>query len=185
MIQPSANLICGIIMPPPAAESEVRSLLEEHFGPIELASAEIPFDFTDYYAAEFGPNLLRRWVSFVRLQPRDALAAIKTAANRLEDSRRGPDGRRTVNLDPGLLTMHNLVLASTKDYSHRVYLNRGIHAEVTLIYEHGGFRALPWTYRDYTSPAALAFFSAVRARYLDKLRSQPHTAAGTEPDSSR
>lgn len=192
-LQP-AKLICGIIGPgltgvqPQIAQisadrqsaqsaESVDSLrippsVEEQFGPIDETSAVIPFDFTDYYASEMGADLSRQWVSFAELQPLDRLAEIKAAANRLEDGLRRPDGRRTFNLDPGLLTMHNLVLASTKNYSHRIYLGQGIFAELTLIYEHAGFRALPWTYPDYQSPAALEFLVRVRARYLEELRTR-------------
>ena len=75
---------------------------------------------------------------------------------------------RPANIDPGTLSMGNLVLASTKDAFHRVTLGRGIFAEVTLIWKGAGFTALPWTYPDYAAPAALDFFTAARSTFSNK-----------------
>jgi len=75
-----------------------------------------------------------------------------------------------MNLDPGYLTMAKIVLASTKDFSHRIYLERGIYGEVTLYYKENTFNALPWTYPDYQSAAAKDFLSKVREKYHRQLQ---------------
>jgi hypothetical protein len=53
-------------------------------------------------------------------------------------------------------------LASTKDHAHRIYLNDGIYAEVTLAYRRGGWQAFPWTYPDYRRHDFQEFFTRCR-----------------------
>jgi hypothetical protein len=164
-----ANLIVGAILSDELHLECVRAALEKRFGRIDDQSELIPFSFTSYYEPEMGSKLFRCWLSFAELRQLDALAEAKLATNAMESSWRLPDGRRQVNLDPGLLTMHNFVLATTKNFAHRVYLGKGIFAEVTLLYEHGRFQALKWTYPDYQSGAATDFLVRVRSAYLAKL----------------
>ena len=165
-----ARLICGILSRFPEACDWAKARLGERFGPIDLASDAVPFDFTDYYAAEMGAGLLRWFVSFAQLIPPEELVEAKLFTNELE-AELASSGRfdvaRPINLDPGLVTASKLVLATTKDYSHRIYLGRGIYAEVTLRYEKKAFRPWPWTYPDYRTEAYGVFFEEVRRRWLD------------------
>ena len=150
--------------------------LSAAYGPIDLASGLIPFDCTDYYTPEMGPGLLRKFVTADRLISPEDLAAIKLATNAMEgDLARelAADVPRPVNLDPGYLDGSKLVLATTKDYTHRIYLSRGIYAEVTLTWRKGGYAPTPWTYRDYQTEPYLAFFAKARARYLEQVRPSP------------
>ena len=119
-----------------------------------------------------GPNLLRKFLAFERLIDPGELASAKVFTNRLEEKSAGggSDGRRAVNLDPGYITLAKIVLASTKDYSHRLYLADGIFAEVTMHYAGGRFNAWPWTYPDYQSEAYCEFFESLRNRYRDSLK---------------
>ena len=146
-----------------------ENLLQEAFSTIDLRSEQIPFDQTPYYQREMGDDLLRKWVSFTALVRQDAIAEAKLTTNRLEERLARPDGARTVNLDPGYLVPSRLVLATTKDYAHRVYVGEGIYAEVTLVYRAGGFQPLEWTYPDYRGHIALDFFKCVRAAYMAQL----------------
>ena len=143
------------------------------FGPLDYASAPIPFTFTHYYDAEFGEALERRFLSFERLIDPAELAAIKVYTNDLEErlgeNKRGRLQRR-INLDPGYLSLGKLVLATTKDHAHRIYLGQGIFAEVTLSYRGGRFQAWPWTYPDYQSEAYRAVLREVRAIYAGQLK---------------
>ena len=116
-----------------------------------------------------GSPLYKFFVSFERLIPREEIARIKLETNELEEEF-SEDGRRRVNIDPGYVAEAQLVLPTTKGYSHRIYLNSGIFAEVTLIYEGKSFRPLEWTYPDYRSQLAIEFFNRVREGYLRKLR---------------
>jgi hypothetical protein len=164
-----ANLLVGTLLRRQSLLDNVRSALERQFGRIDEQSDPVRFDFTDYYEPEMGENLQRVWFGFVELRMPDFLADCKRATNALEDSWRDELGRRQVNLDPGFLTQYNLVLATTKNYAHRVYLRDGIYAEVTLRFQHGRFQPLEWTYPDYRSEAAQVFLTRVRAGYLNKL----------------
>ena len=146
-----------------------ESTLEEAFGAIDLRSKRVPFDQTSYYQQEMGDELVREWVSFEKLVQQDTVADAKLATNRLEKRLARPDGTRTVNLDPGYILPSRLVLATTKDFAHRIYLAKGIYAEVTLIYRDGEFQPLEWTYPDYQQSVALDFFMTARTAYLAQL----------------
>lgn len=135
--------------------------ISRRFGEIVLFSPEIPFDFSDYYFPEMGPNLIRRWIGLgCEISPED-IRKIKIITNRME-SQFAQNGKRRLNLDPGYLTFSRIVLATTKDYSHRIYLGEGIYAEVTLLYQNGSYSPLPWTYPDYRTPVAQNFFQNLR-----------------------
>ncbi len=141
------------------------------FGPIDAVGEVLPFDFTDYYEAEMGPGLMRKFIGFERLINPKELVPAKLFANDLEEriAERFGSRRRIINLDPGYVSLSKLVLASTKDYSHRVYLGDGIFAEVTLHFARGRFNPWPWTYPDYKTDAYCRFFEAIRKQYRDAL----------------
>lgn len=148
-MQETVKFFSGIIIAENTDINKVYSLLENTFGNIDLKSEIIPFNFTDYYEKEMGRNLRRQWVSFEKLIPTESLADIKLAAINIEKELKRTDGTRTVNLDPGYITLYNLILASTKNYSHRIYIGKNIYAEITLIYKSHTFHPLEWTYPDY------------------------------------
>lgn len=162
--------ICGVLAAGAAWLARARDALRREFGPPDLESEVFPFDFTSYYEAEMGPALLRAFVSFPVLVAPAELAAIKRRTNELEaELAAGRDAAadppRPVNLDPGYLTLTKLVLASTKDSSHRVCLGSGIYAEITLLLGKTGTTPLPWTYPDYGSGRYDPFLLAARGLY--------------------
>jgi hypothetical protein len=148
---------------------QMKQEMSRLFGPIDLESELLPFDHTDYYTPEFGPGLQRQIVAFARLVDPADLPAIKRQTNELEWSR-AEGGRRQVNIDPGYVSLGKLVLASTKDHAHRLYLGQGVYGEGTLTYQRGRFRPWPWTYPDYASERYCALFSEIRERYKAQLR---------------
>jgi hypothetical protein len=150
----------------------ILAILQEKYGTLERCFGPVPFSFTDYYKSEMGDGLQKMYLTFSRSIERDDLAAIKVFTNGIED-RYSSQGRRTINLDPGYITRDKLVLASTKDFYHRIYLSRGIFAEVTLHYRKGMFRFFSWTYPDYKDAGFLAFMEKARARLVKKLRDGP------------
>jgi hypothetical protein len=150
---------------------DARRQLEEKYGPVDYASEFLPFDHTAYYAAEFGPGLMRQIVAFARLIDPAELPAIKLAANELESSWTEGASRR-VNIDPGYITLAKLVLATTKNHGHRIYLNEGIYAEITLRFRDGHFQPWEWTYPDYGLPEYRAMFEEIRERYRRQLREE-------------
>lgn len=158
------KLIAGIISAR-SDDSEVLAELEKEFGSIDLKSDVIPFDFTSYYSDEMGENLKRYWVSFETPVSPDELAAIKLATCFVE-KKFSESGKRRINIDPGYLAPSKLVLASTKDFSHRIYLKDGIYAEITLQFAKNRFCSLPWTYPDYKSDTFLKFIAEVRSKLL-------------------
>ncbi len=143
------------------------------FGPVALESPSYPFIHSLYYVPEMGRDLIKFFWAFARPFPMDSLIEAKLFTNALEEELgEYKDGRlhRVVNLDPGYLTDAQLVLATTKGYSHRIYLGRGIYAEVTLVYRHGAFRPLEWTYPDYRMPMVISFLEEVRKDLLAERR---------------
>jgi hypothetical protein len=145
-----------------------RRSLQEAYGPIALASPEYSFHHTNYYAATMGANLRKQFLAFQKLVVSDSLADIKRHTIRLEEelaARRGHPQSRPLNLDPGLLQLGKLLLATTKDQSHRIYLRDGIYAEVTLRFHAGAYEPWPWTYADYREPALHEFLKTVRDFY--------------------
>jgi hypothetical protein len=148
---------------------KARGVLAEHYGRVEWLSDLLPFDHTDYYAAEFGSGLQRQISVFEPLIDPAELPAIKHQANRLE-SAMAEGEQRPINIDPGYVSLGKLVLASTKDHAHRLYLERGIYGEVTLTFQRGRFRSWPWSYPDYASEEYCRLFDAIRERYKRQLR---------------
>jgi hypothetical protein len=167
------KLIAGILACDERCMAAARSCLESALGSIDLASDIWPFDQTSYYADEIGPRILRQFVCFAKLIDPGELADIKHRTNAIEREL----GKslvlpvpRPVNLDPGIIEPSKLVLATTKNYSHRIYIGKQMYAEVTLVFDKGVWRPLPYTYPDYRSPRYFDFFARVRGRLLEQLR---------------
>lgn len=166
------KLFTGVLTGYPETVPELKSELESRFGEIDRDSQLFPFEYTDYYAEEMGKGLEKKFFSFRALISPDELAEIKLKTNELEEkfaNRLDPEVDRPVNIDPGYVGLSKMVLATTKNYSHRVYLQRGIYAEVTLRYEDGRYRPQPWTYPDYRSEEYLEFFDNIRESYSRQL----------------
>jgi hypothetical protein len=154
-----------------AALAWARQRAEAAWGPVALASPPMDFDATDYYEATMGPGLAKCFWAFERLADPAALADWKLQTNDWEAEYAGRGSHaesRPLNLDPGYLTPAKLVLASTKDHAHRIYLARGIYAEVTLYYKDRRWQGREWTFPDYRRADYHEFFGACR----DYLRSR-------------
>jgi hypothetical protein len=160
-IPPFARLLVSAIYREEGRFEELLPDLAGLLGPVERSSGPFPFDRTEYYEREMGAPLHRRFVVMERLVPRDALADAKIGVEGLEREF-SVNGLRTLNLDPGLLTEENLLLATGKNYSHRVYLRDGVFADLALVYRKGEYRPLPWTYPDIATPEIRAFLAEVR-----------------------
>ena len=154
--------IAGLLLPGKEGLASLRLELEKQFGPLDLVADVEPFHYTDYYEEEMG-QLVRTYVGFEKRRLPDELVRFKLAANDIENRHLRPDGRRSVNIDPGYLSLSQLVLASTKPFTHRIYLDRGIYAEVTLQFRGGTYQTLPWTYPDYA--AHIPMFNEWREHY--------------------
>ena len=170
-IEPFAKnkLIMGVLSTLPEKKDELRHLLVEEFGPIDYESQEFDFNFTDYYVPEMGSGIKRFFYSFVNLVSPDQLPDIKIRTNGLEEQF-ALDGNRKINLDPGLLSLSSLILATTKNNVHRIPLQKGIYGEVTLMYVNREYQILPWTYADYRTPAFHEIFKEMRTLLKKKFK---------------
>lgn len=164
-----SRLVMGVLSTNEDSHAELFSLLSEKFGPILERSEATPFTFTDYYTQEMGTTPQRFFLVFEKLYDPSLFAQAKLITNEIEEQFK-KEGGRTINVDPGLLSAANLILATTKNRSHRIPLERGIYAEVTLLYEKGEFKALPWTYADYQSEAFRLLFKRYRTDYMKAIK---------------
>ncbi|HBQ20892.1 MAG: hypothetical protein A2Z91_08565 [Deltaproteobacteria bacterium GWA2_38_16] len=160
------KLIVSSIYSDQVACEKVVSLLKEKFGLIDIIEAHFPFTFTTYYHKEMGEPLFRSFLSFQKHILREALPDIKLFTNEIENSLAKEGGRRTINIDPGYINDAQLILATGKNFSHRIYLGKGIFGDLTLIYSKGEFHAQPWTYPDYQQEPILGLLKKMRERYL-------------------
>ena len=164
-----AKLIIGLLTQNKKIIDHVASALATQFGQMDLVSSWMDFKYTNYYEPEMGSPLVRRMFAFKRLVDQEELASIKITTNQIEQAL-ASDGRRRANIDPGYMLHERFVLASGKNFSHRIYIGLGIYADLTLIYQKGSFQKLPWTYPDYADKAVLSFLGQVRRKYVLDVR---------------
>jgi hypothetical protein len=164
------KLIVSMLTAQPTLWEPAEAALVDAYGPADWSSPVLDFDHTDYYTAEMGAGLQRVILTFRNLIDPGQLAAIKLFTNALEASWAEESGDRPLNLDPGYLSLSKMVLATTKNHAHRIYIGQGIYAEVTLHYYQKAFRAWPWTYPDYGSDEYCRLFEEIRERYVAQLR---------------
>lgn len=162
------KLICSLFSPREDLLESAAARLVERFGPLDWRSGVLLFDRTRYYEREMGWPLYRRFVSFENLICPEFIVEVKLQTNDLERMLL-QEGKRSVNIDPGYICMERLVLATGKNYTHRLYLSNGIYADLTLVFNRGSFRALPWTYRDYGDGDLIQEFNQIRARYKSQI----------------
>lgn len=163
------QLICSLFSPEEDLVLRCLRELESIFGATDWVSPAIFFDRTRYYEKEMGWPLHRRFAAFRELIRPEALVDAKIQTQELEE-RHTREGKRRVNVDPGYLSLERLVLATGKNYTHRIYLSRGVYADLTLVFQRGTFRGLEWTYRDYGSPEMIEILNGIRERYKARLR---------------
>jgi hypothetical protein len=153
-----------------AALGWARARIEQQRGPLALVSDAFDFTETDYYTATMGDALKKQFVTCRQLLDPGQLAAIKRETNAWEAEYATLGAHpepRPLNLDPGYITPAKLVLASTKDHAHRMYLADGIYAEVTLAFRGKRWQPLDWTYPDYRRADFQEFFTRCRQCLLE------------------
>ncbi len=168
------KLICGIIAPDENIIHRGEEKLAQVFGILDLKSPLFFFDFTDYYEKQMGKNLKRKFVSFEKLIKPETLSSIKHKTNRLEEEIREElkSTHRIINLDPGFLKASSLVMATAKDFAHRVPLQDGIYAHLEFLFGKDEVRTLDWTYPDFKSKDYQKYFCDVRRLYLSQLKKE-------------
>lgn len=176
------KLFIGMLSSEVPLFDESKERLKETFGPIDLESPVWEWVHTDYYLKEMGEGLKRKFIFFERLISPEIISGVKLKTKGLErqylnpplspltnGGQRGVGGRR-INLDPGYLDLARVVLVSTKDFSHRIYLGNSIYAEVTLMYSGKTYQTLPWTYPDFRTEEYLKLFKNARVLYKKHVR---------------
>lgn len=164
------KLFCGVLYTDEDAYCRAKARLVSEYGDVDLESEAMSFSaFSDYYGYEMTGEVKRRFLSFAELVPPDKIADIKLKTNMFE-AEMSVDGKRTVNLDPGLIGHGRLLLPTTKPAGHRIALRDGIYIEMTLFYSRGRWHGFPWTYRDFNSDEVQAVMTRIRRIYIQKRR---------------
>jgi hypothetical protein len=169
------KLIVGILAADRQCLHTAIEAIEAKFGKSDFVSDVWPFEQTSYYKDETGEHILRQFVSTERLIDPGKLAKIKHITNKLEQKLAAKSALplpRPINLDPGIIEPSKLILATTKNYSHRIYIGKKMYAEVTLLFDKGRWRPLNHTYPDYRQQCYFDFFDKVRKRLVEQLKSQ-------------
>ncbi len=163
------KFVCALIYASDSTCSSTKKKLIKKFGKIDFESKKIDFTYTDYYFPEMGKPLYRKFISFKKLKNPADFACLKVFCVKLE-KKFAKNKKRTINIDPGYLNQAKLVLTSTKDFSHRIYLGRGVFAEVTLLYSNKKYRELPTTFPDYRTDLYKNIFEQIRNIYILQVR---------------
>lgn len=163
------KFIIGFIYPREEIYIKTKNILSRKFGNIDFETESFPFNYTDYYEQEMGKGLLKRFISFRKLVNPDKFAKIKSSCVKIE-SKFSVTGRRQINIDPGYLNEAKLILTTTKDFFHRIYLGKGIYAEVTLYYKGDNFCDFPTTYPDYRTSEYKNVFLSIRELYRRQVK---------------
>ena len=160
-----AKLVCSIFSKKKTWIFQAIDALCHDFGPLEWQSLFMSFHWTDYYEKEFGKGLKRCFIGFLKPVEENFLKQAKKHSEYIEDMMR-VEGKRLVNIDPGILVLERLVLATHKNNVHRIYMGENIFLDLTLIYTGSTFRALPWTFPDYSSPELIQMWNHIRQTLL-------------------
>ena len=184
-----AKLFIGMLSQEVSLFNELKVQLKELFGTIDLESPVWEWNHTDYYLKEMGAGLRRQFIFFQNLINPGVISEIKLKTNELErqyiyenplphpfyknpsippltkGGKGGFKGGRKINLDPGYLDSARIILVSSKDFSHRIYLGKGIYGEVTLIYSGNNYQVLPYTYPDFRTQKYMDIFKKAREMY--------------------
>jgi hypothetical protein len=163
------KLITALTYDPELDIEAIVIKLEKGRSPVDLRSKVFDFSrFTPYYEKEMGRHLKKFFVTFSNLDAPEELPKLKIETNLLEEKYK-VNKKRQVNIDPGYITQAKLVLATTKNYSHRIFLGQGIFGDVHMQYQNKSYRPQPWTYPDYRDKENIEFFNTARRRYLEQL----------------
>jgi len=166
---PPVKLIIAVTYQSDIDIEPVITELEQLQSPVENISEVYEFSkFTSYYELEMGDNLKKIFIACKALIAPENLPSIKVNTNALE-KKYEIDSKRRINIDPGYISQAKLILATTKNYSHRIFIGKGIFGDVHMQFSNKSYRSQPWTYPDYKDEKNVTFFNDVRLRYLEQL----------------
>ncbi len=164
-----AKLVIGFFLHEKTLGTPVVENLIEKFGDVDIMSAWMSFDHTTYYEPEMGAPLFRRMMAFETLIRQSELAQVKLFTNEIE-KQFSDKGKRVVNIDPGYMLLERFVLATGKNFAHRIYIGKRIYADLTLVFRKGRFEALPWSFPDYAGDQVQTLLMRVREKYALDLK---------------
>ncbi|MGB5155908.1 DUF4416 family protein [Desulfobacterium sp. N47] len=164
-----AKLVIGVFLNDKNLLESLQNELIAEFGQVDIISQWFLFDYTSYYEPEMGSPLFRRMFAFNNLIELTSLSQIKIFTNEIE-AKYSKSGKRIANIDPGYMLHEKFVLATGKNFAHRIYIGNNIYADLTLIYQNGEFQTLPWTYPDYADEKMLSFLKNVRDKYVADIK---------------
>ena len=181
------KLFIGMLSSEISLFDELKGKLKNIFGAIDLESPVCEWNHTDYYLKEMGIGLKRQFIFFQKLINPETIAEIKLKTIELERKYLNEEnptlppfdkggmggfvGGRRINIDPGYLDSARIILVSSKDFSHRIYLGKGIYGEVTLIYSGNNYQILPYTYPDFRTQKYWDIFKKARDMYKKNIQS--------------
>ena len=177
---PPCKRIAALLGPASRPPEEVYRGLEDAFGPIDFKGEFQPFDTTDYYAAEFGRDLWRGFVSFRGLSEPDSLPGLKLRAAGLE-ALWSREGRRSWNVDVGYMDADKVVLASFKRGPCKLYVGHGVYADLLLKYAKGRFEPMPWAFADFKDGRYSRSLLAIREKLKAEMHRHGHERGATGP----
>lgn len=164
-----AKLVIGFFLREKNLGASVVENLIQRFGDVDIVSEWMPFDQTAYYEPEMGAPLHRRMLAFEALVQQGELSQAKLITNQIEEGY-AHNGKRSVNIDPGYLLLERFVLATGKNFAHRIYIGKRIYADLTLVFRKGRFESLPWSFPDYAGDRIQTFLTRVREKYAHDLK---------------
>lgn len=180
-LPPPVKLVAGLLYRDEDWLHRALNDLRTEFGEIDHQSEPLEFHYTDYYFKEMGQPLFRVFVSFEKLIDPSELSVIKVYTNALEERySQSASENRVMNIDPGYLNATAYILATSKNYAHRIYIGRGVFAQQELLFEKKRVLTLDWTYPDYRSVEYQDIFKKVRQIYLKQIKDLPDSIRSSE-----
>ncbi|HLA41163.1 MAG TPA: DUF4416 family protein [Candidatus Glassbacteria bacterium] len=181
LVQP-VKLFAAMLFRDPERLALARAAMCERYGEEDFAGSAFPFSHTNFYQPEMGAPLYRVFLSFRKLVPPGELAGAKLNSDQIEKALAGPEGGRTVNIDPGTIDYQKVVLASFKYQGQKIYLRDGVWADLTLYYRKGGWSSFEWTFPDFKTGDYDGELLEIRRLYkqqmLEQNGGQPGRRAG-------
>jgi hypothetical protein len=148
-------------------------IIQKEWGDIDYQSSDFPFDVTDYYVPEMGEGIKRRIITITRLYAPTLLVDMKLRCNEIE-LELARDSKRSVNLDAGYLDHNKIVLASAKEAGQKVYLDKGIYADLAGRYKTGKYLPFEWSFPDFKDGRYDQHLLLIRKIYMKQLREWRH-----------
>lgn len=163
-------LFCAVLYSENMKNTHQR-IVSENFGAVYLRSPEFDFSHTAYYQPEMGSNLCKYFVGFDKLIYPDEIMSYKLDAVKLEETFL-QNQKRCINIDPGYVALEKVVAASTKNFTHRIFIGNSIYCDLQLVRRKNRYETLPWTFYDYSTKLAFDFFESMRVRLKKELENE-------------